>query len=133
MCFVLKNYHNFKSCQNMLITLRFNLLYYKLWLCIKHVYIASNLHVTSDSWTSNRPKISIILGNFSNYKFLIFKMFFMHYYKTYPLSTTHIHLNWNEWIGPHKNHYTFITYTKSWLLVNHFHRKSTTIPLHYAA
>jgi hypothetical protein len=35
-CFILKNHHNFKSCQNMLIILRFIFLYHKLQFCFKH-------------------------------------------------------------------------------------------------
>jgi len=51
------------------------------------------------------------------------------YYRTYPLSTMHFHLIWNEWIGIQHNHYTFTEYIKWWLLVDHFHHKPTTIPL----
>ncbi len=56
----------------------------------------------------------------------------IHYYKTCPLSTMHFYLNWNEWIRPYQNHCAFTEYTKPWLLMNHFHHRSTTISPHYA-
>ncbi len=57
---------------------------------------------------------------------------YIHYYRSCPLSIMHFHQNWNEWIGPHQNHHTFIEYIEPWLLMNHFHHRSTTIPPHYA-
>jgi hypothetical protein len=48
MCSILKNDHNFKSCQNMLTTLRLIFLYYNLQLCFRHLshWITFTCHKT---------------------------------------------------------------------------------------
>jgi hypothetical protein len=80
MCFTLKNDHNLKSCQNMLILwgVIFCIINYNF--VLDTIYIASHLHVIKDSWASNKPKIFIFLDS------LYFECFYVclivpYYYK----------------------------------------------------